>query len=386
MSISMALFVLVSLLHKNLKDQIRNFFLSPLLWGMSVLFFLPFISGIWSEDKKQWLDIMRIKLPLLFMPIAFASPFGLSKKNQIAIVILFIILVTGGTLWSTVGYISDINAAHENYLRSQLIITPLENNHILFSWIVTAAILFSAGLLWQKKESGKKTSRILLITILWLIIFLHILAARTGLISFYTILFVAGLWFILKKSKLVYGVLLLAVFIVLPLAAYFVFPTFQNRVKYFLYDLPYFSKASYKPRMNDAVRIISMKAGWSVMNDHPAAGAGFGDIFNETTKWYRIHYPEMIEKDKIYPSGEWLMYGAGCGWPGFFLFSIVLLIPFFIKKLRQNLLWHLLNATIAMMFLFDTGLEVQFGVFIYTFILLCFWHWRKEEASYNIFQ
>jgi O-antigen ligase len=344
---------------------------------MSLLFFLPVLSGLWSQQEEQWTDIVRIKLPLFFMPLAFASPFGFSKRDWGKLIILFIVFVTTGTLWSTAIYLSTINAVNENYLHSQIIITPLLNDHVRFSWMVCMAILLA---LWQfsgKKEKENKISWVWLITTIWLIIFLHILAARTGLFSFYLIILLASLWFILKKLKPFYGVLLFALFLALPVAAYYILPTFHNRVKYFLYDLPYFSKRHYKTGMNDAVRIISMKAGWDVMNKNPAAGVGFGDVLTETKKWYAANYPQMTESDKIYPGNEWLMYGAGCGWPGFLLFSIIMTIPITLKRMKHQWLWYMLNVTAAFIFAFDIGLEIQFGVFVYSFMVLWWWKWLQ---------
>ena len=378
LSISMIAFVSFSFLHLDFKRQLVNFFSSPLLWGMSLLFLLPVISGLWSRNEEEWVTAIRIKLPLLFMPLAFASSFGFSKKHWERLIILFIAFVTAGTIWSAANYISDINVAHENYLRSQIIVTPLENNHVRFSWMVSVAVLMAVWLWWQKKENEKKTSRALLIIFVWLVVFLHILAARTGLLSFYLMMLIAGLWFIFKKTKPLYGRILLAVLIALPLAAYFIFPTFHNRMKYFLYDLPYFSKAHYKPGMNDAVRIISLKAGWNVMNEHPAGGVGFGDILTETKKWYKGNYSQMEDPDKIYPSSEWLIYGTGCGWPGFLFFTFITAFPFFMQ-MKNRFFWCLLNAIIGFSFLFDISLEVQFGVFAYSLIILSCWQWEKLQ-------
>ena len=114
------------------------------------------------------------------------------------------------------------------------------------------------------------------------------------------------------------------------------------------------------------------------MNKHPVAGVGFGDVLSATKKWYAVNFPQMLEADKIYPSGEWVIYGAGCGWPGILLFSFVMIIPFWIKT-GNRLLWWLVNATASFSFLFDTGLEVQFGVFIYSFIILWWWKWLNPE-------
>jgi len=149
-------------------------------------------------------------------------------------------------------------------------------------------------------------------------------------------------------------------------------------VKYFLYDQTYFKDAHYLQGSNDAVRIISINAGWNLMNEHPTTGVGFGDIFIETKKWYGIHYPEMIETDKIYPSSECLIYGAGIGWTGLLILIGVIIISFS-APVKNKLPWILLNIMAAFSFLFDIPLEVQFGVFIYSFIMLWCWKWFNAE-------
>ncbi len=374
LSVSMITFICISFLHTGLKKQLLNFFSSPLLWSMSLLFLLPLISGIWSSDQPEWINILRIKLPLLLLPLAFAGPFGFSQKQWQWIAHIFIALVIAGTIWSIFHYSENVAAVHEGYLKAKTIITPLQNDHVRFSWMVSIASLLAGWLCWKKRDQSKLIASILFIVAVWLIVFLHILAARTGLFSFYIIMLGVIGWLVFKKLKPIYGAGVLMILIALPLAAYFILPTFHNRVKYFLYDFEYFKKAHYLPGTNDAIRGISMNAGWQLMKGHPVAGVGFGDIAKETKNWYAINYPQMTEADKIYPSSEWLIYGAGCGWPGFLLFNVIMLVPFFLQ-MKNKLLWWLLNATAAFSFLFDIGLEVQYGVFLYSFIVLCLWKW-----------
>ena len=83
----------------------------------------------------------------------------------------------------------------------------------------------------------------------------------------------------------------------------------------------------------------------------------------------------MVESDKILPSSEWIIYGAGIGWPGFILFSLVMVVPFFVRTFKNNVAWWLLNIFMALSYLFDIGLEVQYGVFIHAFILLWWYKW-----------
>jgi O-antigen ligase len=151
LSISMITFVFFSFFHKDIKNHIRNFFSNSLLWSMSLLFFLALISGLWSEDKKQWLDIVRIKLPLLFLPLAFASPSDkywnrFSKKQWEWLAFIFIAFVTAGTIWSMFHYVTNMEAVHDEYLHAKTMITPFENDHVRFSWTVNVAALLSAWL------------------------------------------------------------------------------------------------------------------------------------------------------------------------------------------------------------------------------------------------
>jgi hypothetical protein len=373
-------FIFFSFLHRDIKDHLLLFFSSPLLWSMSLLFFLPLISGAWSNDQQEWINIVQIKLPLLMLPIAFVGPFGFSEKQWQWLGFIFIALVTVGTIWSVFHYAENTTAIHEGYLRSKSIITPLQNDHVRFSWTVSITSLLAGWLSWQKRNQSKLIAWILFIIAIWHIIFLHILAARTGILSLYIMMLGTIIWLVFKKVKLLSGATLLVILIALPIAAYFTLPTFHNRVKYFLYDFEYFKKAHYLPGTNDAIRVISMKAGWEVMKEHPVKGVGFGDIDKETKNYYAISYPAMTDEDKIYPSSEWLIYGAGCGWPGFLLFTLIMMVPFLIKA-KNKLLWWLLNLTAAFSLLFDVGLEVQYGIFLYSFIVLWWWKWKVTSEK-----
>ena len=131
LSVSMMVFILVSFLHTDIKSQVKNYFQYSFIIGNKfiVLFFLQFPDYGVSMGKTGWIPC-RIKLPLVFLPVAFASPFGLSKKDWERLVILFIVFVTAGTIWTMVFYISDLHAVQENYLRSQIMMTPMESYHV----------------------------------------------------------------------------------------------------------------------------------------------------------------------------------------------------------------------------------------------------------------
>jgi O-antigen ligase len=378
---SVIVFVIVSFFHKNVRAQLLCFIRSPLLWGMSLLFFVPLLSGYWSADNQQWLDIIRIKLPLVFLPLAFAgygTSFSFSEKQWETMGYFFVALLAAATCWSLFQYGKDPVAINESYLRAKAILTPLENDRIRFSWLVSVGIMLCGWLAVSKRNENKVISYLLAIIAVFFIVYLHILAVRTGLFSFYIMAIITIIWLLFKRLRWPAVLGLFALLAALPWIAYKTIPTFQNRLKYIRYDSGYFLSTDYWPSSNDATRVISLKAGWSIMNDHPLAGVGAGDMPDEVKRWYQVHYNGMLEADKIYPASEWLVYGSVAGWPGFLLFTGCMIIPFIIQS-KNKLAWWLLNITAAFSFLFDIGLEVQFGVFIYSFFILWWYHWLNAK-------
>jgi hypothetical protein len=159
--------------------------------------------------------------------------------------------------------------------------------------------------------------------------------------------------------------------------AWLVLPTFRNRLSYFFYDIAHVQQQAYLPGSNDGNRARSLEAGWALLKDHPL-GVGAGDVQSEADKWYTTHIPGILPEDKIYPSSEWLVYGAMAGWPAVLVFTAVMVLPLFVRHIKYRLFWILLNGITAFSFLFDVGLEVQYGVFLYAFLVLWWWKWMKK--------
>ncbi|HET7898584.1 MAG TPA: hypothetical protein VFL47_12950, partial [Flavisolibacter sp.] len=99
-------------------------------------------------------------------------------------------------------------------------------------------------------------------------------------------------------------------------------------------------------------------------------------------KWYAANVPQILPTDKLNPCSEWLVYGAIAGWPGVVLFTAILLLPFVYPPRQHRLYWVAFHATAAFSFLFDMGLEVQYGIFLYAFVT--FWWWRAASGEWLV--
>jgi len=262
LSAGLFVFIPASLLHKNILRQFKDFFSSPVLWSMTILFFIPLITGLWSDDMAHWSRIMRIKLPLLLLPVCFAGLKDLSFKDWEKIAWAFLIVIFLGSCWSAYQYLQDVKTVHEGYLRSQAIVTPMKNDHVRFSLLVSIAIFTGIFILYKKIDLVKTATRVMLITvIIALVIYLHVLAVRTGLLCFYLSILIFISWLIWNKEHVVRSLAFLLVLAALPVISWFALPTFKNRIRYFNYDISFAKQDIYLPGSNDGNRIISIKAG-----------------------------------------------------------------------------------------------------------------------------
>jgi O-antigen ligase len=376
LSVSMMVFILSSFIHSQQHLHWRRFFKTPLLWGMSLLFLLPFMSGLWSSDLTSWQTNMRIKLPLVFMPLAFASPFELSKTQWRLVAYVFISVIVGATAWTMFQYLRDAQVINAGYSSAKTMRTPLQNDHVRFSWLVSVTVLLVTWMGLNREWTFKY--RILLYVIAgWLIVFLHILAVRTGILCLYLAIFFFSVFLLSRRGNIKYGTILLLLLFIMPVTAYYTSASFRNKMNYARYEMDFYKNDAYQPGANDIVRSASMRAGMDIFSKHIFTGVGFGDITEETNRWYDIHYPQIIPSDRILPSSGWLVYAAGCGIWGLFVFVAAMIIPFFVRA-TQRLLWLLLNIAVITSFISDIGLEVQFGVFIYSFLLLWWWKWFQS--------
>lgn len=376
LSMATVAFVALCFFHSSILQQLQSFFRSPFLVSISLLFFIPLVSGCWSSNTTQWLAVLRVKLPLLLFPIAFAGVWELSVKQWRTIAYFFLSLTMLACCWSLFQYAQHFAAINESYLRAKTIPVLLGNDHVRFSWLVSIAIATTALLISKEAKTGLKTG--LKVLLLFFVSYIHVLSARTGLVLTYFFLFGWGIYMIVQKGKAWFFVL--ASVLVVGIISWFFFPTLQNRIRYNKYDLSFVRSQTYLPGTSDGNRALSIKAGWHTLQQYPWAGVGAGDVWDTTRQWYDIHVPGMLKTDQLFPSSEWLVYGNIAGWPGLILFTVCMLIPLFIKT-PYRFYMLLLQSMAAIGFLIETSLEIQYGVFIYVFTILWWWKWLRAESK-----
>ncbi len=373
--LSIGTFTLIAngFLQNDLKERWNVFLRHKVLIGISCLFFFPLLSGLWSEDKTEWLNVLLTKLPLLLLPFALVMQNGFERKQFVLFSLVWTALLFGGTVWSMVQYLQQKDEYDLLYRFSKTIPTLAANDHIRFSMAIIIAML-----LWLKLEEWKAiTSSVFLwslrAVIAWFVLYLHILGAKTGLLGMYFIVVPVTLWILFTSGKKQLAVASLFIAMLLPVLAYRLLPTFKMRIHYALYDRENRIEGNVSGNFSDGNRLLSIKSGWYVFQQNWLSGVGYGDIKKETNQWYNEYAPTVPLSERFLPLNQWMTSGSGAGIAAMLLFSIVIVLPFFSAQWRQNKQAIAFVLFMNIVFLYECTIDDQFGVYLYSFFIL-YWH------------
>ena len=329
------------------------------------LILLPvLLSGLWSDDKTLWWNSVSIKLPLVTMMLGL-SAVPLSKQRWVQVSLIYVFIISLGCCWSLWQYAENMADIQAAYLQAKLLPTPSDNDHLRFSWMVVTAVLLGIKC-WQVEK--KYLMKIIIgILLAFLIIYLHILASKTGLVSLYLGCLVYLLYTIFIQKKWKTGTKIVVITALVAILFYATMPTLRNRIQYVVYDFNNYSTGNVMPGYNDAARWLSMKAGYQIMQTHPLYGVGFGDMYTEIDQWHQINHPNSFAYERFYPANEWLVYGTGSGWAGMICFAAGFFLLLYATT-SKNILSVILSVVSIIPFLIDDSLEGQYGVLLLAFI------------------
>jgi hypothetical protein len=334
------------------------------IWAIGLILLPVIISGLWSNDKTLWWNSVSVKLPLLTMMLGLITT-PLSKQRWMQVAWSFVIIISLGCCWSLFQYALNLSYIQAAYLQAKVMATPSDNDHIRFSWMVIIAIVL--GIRCLKAELHKAKQFVLSGLLISLVLYLHILASKTGLVCLYLGAFIYLCDAILIKKNTKAGIGILLAISAVAFICYTQMPTLRNRIRYVLYDFENYSKGNFMPGYNDAARWLSIKAGYQITNENPLSGVGFGDMLSTVDQWHQKNHPNSFDYERFLPANEWLVYGTGSGWPGMICFSFGFILLLFYST-KKNIESVVLTVVSIFPFLIDDTLEGQYGVVLLAFI------------------
>ena len=372
LSISTIIICANGFLWGDIRGKWQAFKQQPFLIGLTLLFFIPLISGLWSNDLGLWWFRCQQKIPLLVLPFSLVYIQQLKSKHIVQFHVLWIFTIFLGSLWSLSLYIGDPDQMIQLYKVSKVLPTWAENDHIRFTIAIIISILFALYMEQNNSLKGSAVKWIIRGISIWLIIFLHIISVKTGLIGLYLVILpVYGihLW---KKKKALSILLIFIALITLGLSVRMI-PTLRERINYMIYDHNLWSNEKFTGTDSDSNRILSLKAGWEIWKNNFFAGVGYGDIRSDVDKWFDKNVPIVKSEQRFLPLNQWIFAGSTTGIVGVIIFSLIICLPFFNKKWTGTLTSLCFWIFMTILFTYESTIEDQRGVYLFSFMTL-WWH------------
>ena len=185
---------------KKLKENFKKYWRYKAWLAVSVPFLIVFISALWSSDMDYTLERLRIKLPFLVLPFAFASMPPLRKKEILTILYFLLVIMSIISLYVLVGFLANFDETMALLGKGGHLPTP--SNHIRFS--LTLALTIIGGMaLWAEKFHLRQPFEKYIIggLVVFLFIFIHILSVRSGILALYIGLFVLAIFYVFFYKK-----------------------------------------------------------------------------------------------------------------------------------------------------------------------------------------
>ncbi len=360
---------------------------ATLLWGVNALRGVPprrwfanrwwLLGTLWvalyalsfvrSPDLGEWGERVQVKLPFLLLPLA--APFfpALARRQWSVLTAGLCLLFLSGVGWSLWWFAKDPQGIIAGYNVSHTLRTPVYNDHICFSAALASVLVWSAAA-WPRLTVGARWTAAACCTVF--VAYLHLLAAKTGLVMLY--LFVAlwalravlqGYWNVAIAGAV--GAVLLAV------AAYQWSPTFRSRIGYLRYSMSEYRAGNRTGNYSDPGRLYSYDIALRLIGERPLQGWGAGNLLPTMKDGYDRWYPHVEDRDRLVPHNQFLSTGVAVGVPGMLLlFGWWILAAWALPPSRERGFVRIGWAVLSVPLFVNPAFEIQFGIAVYLFFLL----------------
>ena len=158
------------------------------------LYLLHVLGLLFTVDFDYALKDLRVKLPLLVMPVIFTVTESLDRKKFNIIMLFFSASVIVGTFISTyILFTQDVDNVRD---------ISVFISHIRFGLLISVAIFTLAYFAAKKNDFPQWARGLFMCFALWLVLYLLLSASITGLVVLLVSLFVVAIHYTLKKKNI----------------------------------------------------------------------------------------------------------------------------------------------------------------------------------------
>jgi len=213
------------LLAGNILNKIKTAFNNPVVAVLALVYFMHLAGGFYSTDYNYYFNDIRVKLPLLILPVLIYTSPKISEQWFERVLIIFVFAVLASTVIS-MGVLYNILPLRKNL--NDIRDISVFVSHIRLSLFICLSIFIASYFAWKTLKHFSFKMLLWILLIAWFLIFLFILEAMTGA----SILIIAALllfaYFIHKQKNTGWKISGAAIVLIIPA---FIFMYLKNEAK-----------------------------------------------------------------------------------------------------------------------------------------------------------
>ncbi len=346
-----------------------------LVQSFSLIVLTYALSYFFSEDTHFWFNRFKSNLAWFCIPLGLLGQRSFGPKFYVNCFKIFLTVIALSAIILIVDFALNSSLYLTYYTQGRTIPTPII--HTRYSFILSLTSLF--GLLLWHKQAQYDWNWIWKTLTLIVLLFLHVLAVRNGLLSFYGGIFIYLLFQAIKSKQWKALISFTATSVVVLFLATQLIPTMGKKLDYMIWDIKNYLEPIDNGIYSDNIRILSFKFGAKCVEEHPIFGIGIGDIENEAVKWYETYAPNLPREFMFPPVNQYLYWLAAFGIVGFLLCMTGLFYPLWHHRLNSFVL--LLFAALMLNMLVENTVEFQIGKSLFLIFICLGIGFRLESTT-----
>lgn len=389
-TLSIWLMIFFWLINNSVKKKIELLQKNKLIW-LFISLFLMYVVGLTYGDLKLGLFEVEKRLSLLIFPIVLGTSPQISSKQFKNILFGFAISSIA------ISMACLVNTFYTNYtkgisfnLNDRFFFTNLTENYGFHPSYFSTYLVFSIFIIllvgFQNDKVSKFVELLLALAIIYLVIFIFLLASRIGLISLLILSVCASLFCFYKKRRFLYGILITFILGIFLLFSMQFFTEINLKFKGLIHLGSENSEYS-----GSGIRLDLWQNTLVIIKENLLFGVGTGDlqpaiqeIFK--TKGFSDPYQNHLNphnKDQLNSHNQFLDITATYGLIGFFVFLFSLLYPLYLMKKKCNYLYLIFIILFILLCIVECPLAVQKGVVWFSFFnsLFAFHSFKNIEKT-----
>ena len=347
---------------KGIKEKLKRLsWKEPLLW-IGIPFLVTLLSLFWSDSIAGNTRLVQVQIPLLAIPIVFCLADPIKQRDLERFGLMMVLFTTLVCIFVLINYWINYDAIMVLLSRGKHIPTP--SNHIRFSMTCGLVCILAIWLYGQPiSKKNKAISLFLIAGSIFLFLFLHILAVRTGIVLLYAYLVILILWAIFQeKSMRSTALVFLSVLILLPFLAIRLVPSLKAKFSYMRWELQSVGMDK-EMQASDSDRVKSIVYSLELWKSHPILGTGVGDLKDDLIQFYQ--QKGWQSNRFLYPHNQYVRDLLCFGLIGLGINFLSYLFLIFNNKNYKRPYFLGLMTFFLLSFLVETTLDTNFGVSLY---------------------